>query len=252
MAYGLIHLIQEIRFMLSFKKLSDSDLQVLNDKFPYYRNLNSAHQEDFRKRVLYFLYHKSFIPRGGLPSVTREMKILVAATAVMVSFGFENVHLRHFSKILIYPDDYFSTINKQYHQGEVNPRLGIIVLSWQNFIKGLTGDHDGVNLGIHEMAHALNLENRIHYNRESNFFNPQKWKRFIVEAKRELEKMNNGESDFFRESAAINSHEFFAVTLEAFFEKPLEFRSYNEGLYKALVFLLQQDPIVLTSKRDLA
>jgi MtfA peptidase len=176
------------------------------------------------------------------------MKLLIGATAVMVSFGFENVHLRHFSKILIYPDDYFSTINKQYHQGEVNPRLGIIVLSWQNFLNGFTGKHDGVNLGIHEMAHALNLENRIHYNRESNFFNPQKWKRFIVEAKKELENMKNGESDFFRASAAINSHEFFAVTLEAFFEKPIEFRSYNGGLYKSLVFLLQQDPIVLTGK----
>lgn len=252
MAYGLIHLIRQIRFMLSFKKLSDNDVQVLTEKFPYYRNLKAVHQDDFRKRLLYFLYHKSFIPRGGLPGITREMKLLIGATAVMVSFGFENVRLRHFSKILVYPDNYFSTINKQYHQGEVNPRLGIIVLSWQNFINGFKGNEDGVNLGIHEMAHALNLENRIHYNRESNFFNPQKWKRFIVEAKKELVKMKNGESDFFRASAALNSHEFFAVTLEAFFEKPVEFKSYNEGLYKSLVFLLQQDPIVLTGKHSLA
>ncbi len=178
--------------------------------------------------------------------VTREMELLIGATAVMVGFGFRNVMLKHFGKILIYPDNYYSTINQQYHQGEVNPKLGLVVLSWKSFVKGLANDNDGVNLGIHEMAHALKLENQIHYNRESNFFNPNRWVQYSILAQKEMENIHQGHSKFFRESAAKNPHEFFAVAMEAFFERSVEFREYNESLYVAMVFLLKQDPISLS------
>ena len=187
------------------------------------------------------------IPRGGLKQTTREMQLLIGATAVMVTFGFRGVSLKHFKKILIYPDNYFSTINQQYHQGEVNPKLGIIVLSWRNFAEGFLYPTDGVNLGIHEIAHALKLENQIHYNRESNFFNPDRWETYAQLAAMEIRKIQSGELSIFRPSAGKNSHEFFAVALETFFEKSAELKEYNPEFYQALVFLLKQDPLVLGS-----
>ncbi|MFC0263574.1 zinc-dependent peptidase [Fontibacter flavus] len=251
----IFHLIQslqalfsEIRMLLFFKKLSIEDVSVLKKFFPYYRNLSDDHQREFIERLRYILVSKTFVPRGGLKEITREMELLISATAVMVTFGFRQVKLSHFSKILVYPDDYYSTINKKYHRGEVNPKLGIIVLSWKSFVDGFLQVNDGVNLGIHEMAHALKLENQIHYNQESNFFNPQRWKVFAKFAHEEILKIKSGKVSFFRESAAIDSHEFFAVALESFFEKPSDFKNYHPELYQALVFLLKQDPIVLSGK----
>jgi Mlc titration factor MtfA (ptsG expression regulator) len=174
------------------------------------------------------------------------MELLIGATAVMVTFGFRQVRLKHFSKILVYPDNYYSTINKKYHKGEVNPKLGIIVLSWNSFLQGLSLPNDGMNLGIHEMAHALKLENQIHYNKESDFFNPKRWVIYADLAKEEMEKIKSGKSSFFRDSASKDPHEFFAIALENFFEKPSDFQEYNPELYKSLVFLLKQDPLVLT------
>lgn len=242
---GLFTLGQELLLLLNIKSLHKGDIQVLQKHFPYFRNLNSKHQKEFKQRLARFIAQKRMIPRGGLKQVNREMQLLIGATAVMVTFGFRGVSLKHFKKILIYPDNYFSTINQQYHQGEVNPKLGVIVLSWRNFAEGFMYPNDGVNLGIHEMAHALKLENQIHYNRDSNFFNPARWEKYAELAHQEIRKIQSGESSIFRSSAGKNSHEFFAVALETFFEKSAELKEYNPYFYQALVFLLKQDPLVL-------
>ncbi|MCH7403469.1 zinc-dependent peptidase [Belliella kenyensis] len=230
------------------QKLSPQDKKVLTNLFSYFAGLSSVHKEEFAEKVEWFIAEKEFLPRGDLKVVTQEMKLLIAATAVMVTFGYPRVRLKHFSKILIYPDSYYSTINKQYHQGEVNPRLGIIVLSWENFVKGFIDQENGVNLGIHEIAHAMKLENQIHYNRESRFFNPDLWERYAEQAKLEMGKIRNNQKSLFRESAGINAHEFFAVALETFFEKSSTFKAYNKELYQSLVYLLRQDPLVIASR----
>jgi Mlc titration factor MtfA (ptsG expression regulator) len=236
---------KNLKVRIAKKKLNKQDIAVLQNLFPYYAKLSQEHKQEFIEKVEWFIAEKDFLPRGELKSVTAEMKLLISATAVMVTFGFPSVTLRHFRKILIYPDSYYSTINQQYHQGEVNPKLGIIVLSWENFVRGFINQEDGINLGIHEIAHAMKLENQIHYNSESNFFNPTLWGRYAENAALEIEKILNGEQTIFRSSAANNQHEFFAVALEVFFERSADLKSYNQRLYQSLVYLLKQDPMVL-------
>jgi MtfA peptidase len=236
---------RNIKLRLAKEKLTQQDKAILLKLFSYYTRLNATHKREFEEKVEWFIAEKHFLPRGDLKAVTQEMKLLIAATAVMVTFGYPRVTLKHFRKILIYPDSYYSTINQQYHQGEVNPKLGIIVLSWENFVRGFINQEDGINLGVHEIAHAMKLENQIHYNHESNFFNPTLWRRYAEHADVETEKILNGEQTIFRSSAAKNQHEFFAVALEVFFERSVELKSYNQKLYQSLVYLLKQDPIVL-------
>jgi Mlc titration factor MtfA (ptsG expression regulator) len=226
-------------------RLSQEDKETLEKYFPYYSNLKPAHQKEFRHKLQLILTQKRFFARGGLDRVSAEMKVLIGATIVQVTFGYRNVWLKHFNKILIYPNTYFSNISKTYHRGEVNPRHGIIVLSWECFVRGLALDHDGVNLGIHEIAHALKLENQIQYNGESNFFNPKLWQKYSELAAQEKELLKQGEDDFFRERGAVDLHEFFAVALENFFERPDEFKRRKLEMYQVLVMLLQQDPLTL-------
>jgi len=239
-------LIQEIRLFFGIKPLEKEDLDILDRFFPYYKKLKPQHKDEFQERLAYFIASKKFIPRGELKEISREMELLVGATAVMVTFGFKNLKLKNFSKILLYPDNYYSTINKTYHQGEVNPRLGIIVISWKSFVEGFLEPNNGINLGVHEMAHALKLENQIQ-NEESNFFNVSAWRKYEKLAKLEMNKLRENQASIFRPSASKNIHEFFAVSLETFFEIPQRLKDYDKELYKSLVYLLQQDPIVLSN-----
>ncbi len=220
--------------------------RLLQQHSQYYQQLSPYHQNRFEKRVQQFIQLKRFIPRN-MPQVTDEMKVLIAASAVQLTFGLPNVFLLHFHTILIYPDSYYSTISKRYHKGEVNPAFGMIVLSWKDFIDGLTIPDDSLNLGLHEMAHALRLENVVR-NDEHNFLKPHILEQWEIESEQERAKIRHGESHFFRQYAASDDDEFFAIAVENFFERPKQFWEELPHLYRTLSLLLNQDPLLLVGE----
>jgi MtfA peptidase len=216
---------------------------ILQKYFGYYQRLTPADKNKFAQKVARFIYGKRFVPRG-VDEVTIEARVLIAASAVQLTFGLPDIYLAHFRRILVYRDDYYSSITKRYHKGEVNPMFGIIVLSWQSFIDGYIYPTDSRNLGLHEMAHALRLENVIR-NEEYHFFDEDLLAvldRFAVDYCGGM--ITRGE-DFFREYACTNVHEFFAVAVENFFERSADFKREFPDLYNVLVRLLNQDPMML-------
>ena len=207
----------------------------------YYQLLSPDERKIFEKRVQKFISQKQFIARG-FDRVTDEMKALIAGTAIQLTFGLPSVYLRHFKRILVYQDSYYSEISKRYHKGEVNVG-GIIVLSWKSFLDGIADNTDGRNLGLHEIAHALRLENAIR-NDEFGFLDQKlltKWTSLCYE---EIERISLGNGRFFRQYAATDSQEFFAVAVENFFERPVEFHAYQPELYRTLAAMLNQDPLL--------
>jgi MtfA peptidase len=216
---------------------------ILQKYFPYYRELSEQNKSRFEMKVTNFIYGKKFIPRN-VDEVTLEAKVLIAASAVQLTFGLPHVYLRHFNKILVYPDNYYSSITKRYHKGEVNPRFGIIVLSWQAFVDGYIDQTDSINLGLHEMAHALRLENIIRED-ESEIIDADHLEQFDAWADKICEGQDGTAPMFFRPYACVNKHEFFSVAVENFFERPAAFRTALPQLYGILASLLNQDPLAL-------
>lgn len=216
---------------------------ILQKYFRYYQVLSAVNKGRFERKVCNFLYSKQFIPRN-INEVPIEARILIAASAVQLTFGLPNIYLQYFDKILVYPNEYYSSITKQYHKGEVNPRFGIIVLSWKNFVEGYLKPIDSVNLGLHEMAHALRLENIIR-NEEFKFFDEELVDRFDEYARAMCRDLNSY-GNFFRPYAYTNEHEFFSVAIENFFERSEPFKKQIPELYVILTRLLGQDPLKLT------
>lgn len=234
---------EQSRILLFRRKLNSKELQILENKFHFFGRLNPKHRRDFLEKMEIILSSKKFIGKGGIVEVTSEMEILISATIAMVTFGWKRLRLAHFHTILIYPNVYFSTSGKAYHRGEVNPKFGLIVVSWKCFVDGFLDKNDGINLGIHEVAHALKLANQIDTDGEKEF-DSLAWKEYKSQVPSEIEKVKAGENSFFRESAGLNEHEFFAVALESFFERPWEFFRAKQEFYMVLVRLLKQDPRV--------
>lgn len=220
--------------------------EILVNYFPYYSRLENSQKNVFEQKLLYFILSKKFIPRQ-FKQVTLEMKVMIGACAVQLTFGLPRVYLSHFDKILIYPNDYYSSITKQFHKGEVNPAFGTIVLSWKSFVSGYIHHVDAVNLGLHEMAHALRLENIIH-NDEYGFFDNELVGQLDEVANRMCNSTAATDESFLRKYACVNTHEFFSVAIENFFERPVEFKAAMPGVYDMLARLLNQDPAILMSK----
>lgn len=175
--------------------------------------------------------------------VTWEMKVLISASAIQLTFGFPKVHLSFFRHILIYPDSFYSNANQQHHRGEVNPKAKAIVLSWKHFVEGYLKE-DGRNLGLHEMAHALRLENQV-MNQEYDFLDKELLREWEEHAHNTMDEINSGKETFFREYGGVNNEEFFAVAVENYFERPIDFKEKHLLTYQTLCKLLRQDPVLL-------
>ncbi len=228
-------------FSLFTNRLNVSQKVILFKYSDYYIRLKPHYKKEFEKRVAHFIWNKQFLARQ-MSSVTEEMQVLIASVAIQLTFGLPKVYLSHFTKILVYPTAYYSTINKTYHKGEVNPRFGLIVLSWDAFVAGMRKRTDGLSLGLHEFAHALHLENRIK-NSEYGYFNAQVWDAYLYQSHKERITIEIGTNPFFRKYASIDEYEFFAVAVELFFEQSQALNDYNTILYITLTRLLGQNPL---------
>ena len=225
--------------------LNSAQKEKLNSHFQFYQQLPPKSKALFEYRVAKFIRMKEFVPRN-MTHVTEEMQVLIAASAIQLTFGYPKVFLSYFRYVIVFPDQFFSNSGQRYHKGEVNPKAKAIVLSWKHFVEGYSKS-DGVNLGLHEMAHALQLENIV-MNDEYDFLDSEAIKHWQALASAEIVRIQNDAASFFREYGASNHAEFFAVAVENFFERPVAFHDYQPALYSALARLLKQDPMLLSHK----
>lgn len=229
------------RVILKLYKLSLSEKEVLKLYSPYYNNLPDAFlKRRFERKVARFLRKKKFISRVRAGYVSKTQKLHIAACAVEITFGLPEIYLQHFDKVILYDSDYYSTITRKYHKGEVNVR-GVIVLSWQHFKEGYELPDNGHNLGLHEMAHALLLENKV-TNDEFDYLSPK----YLSELVTYIEEVRGNPyhpiRSFFRSYAFTDDFEFFSVAVESFFEKTEEFIAADRVLYSIIREVLNQDP----------
>jgi len=142
--------------------------QLLITNFIVYKLLDEKGRKFFEKRVCRFIDMKNFRAGKSIAEITDEMRIMVAASAIQITYGYPDVYFKHFKTIILFAEEYYSRITGFYHEGEVNAG-GAIVLSWKNFLSGFRDMTDGRNLALHEMAHALRLTDIVD-NEEYDFF----------------------------------------------------------------------------------
>jgi hypothetical protein len=113
----------------------------------------------------------------------------------------------------------------------------VIKLSTKWLLEGDLDVNDGVNLGIHEFAHAIMLD--LFVGEEGNDFyeNFMKYKQVARKHIDEIE-----QKKLFRDYAFTNDQEFFAVSTEVFFETPLVLLNQVPELYEAMCKLYNQKP----------
>jgi len=222
------------------RRLDDNKKSVLFNQFKFYNKLEPKHQRIFEHRVASFIKDKYFIGREGL-EVTEEMKVLISATAVMLTFGFRDFYIGLLNRIFIYPNEFYSLAREEYHKGEFNPKLKTLVLSWKDFRKGFENYHDNINLGIHEFAHAIHLNSIKERDISSTIFSDSfKELTDLLSNKEQLRKALIT-SKYFREYAYTNQFEFLAVVIETFIESPDELKSQFPEVYDKTKQMLNFD-----------
>jgi MtfA peptidase len=208
-------------------------------EFRYFQNLSSAGKSKFIKRVVHFINSKKFIGHHGL-HVTGEMRVLIASSAVQLTFGLKKYILTHYHTIRLYPEAFYSRMLDAHLKGGTSEG-GTISLSWADFKDGYADHDDKYNLGLHEMAHALKLDLIKGYDFDQRF--AAYFDQWHEVALKTFQKMSMGSATFLREYGGTNMHEFFAVCVEHFFEVPAQLKKEMPHIYYHLAYLLNQDPL---------
>lgn len=215
------------------KTLEPSYASMLQREFSFYSRLSERHKSYFRHRVAAFIEKYSIVGREGL-IVTEEMKVKIAATSVMLTFGFRGYLSDLFSVIILYPDAFLSANGEDYHKGEFNPLAGAVVFSWKHFEEGMEYGNDNLNLGLHEFAHVLHFDSRRRRRSRmgtSSVIYIDMFDKIMQSLQLPQNRQLLADAGYLRDYAYTNQYEFIAVVLEHFFETPSEFRRRLPALY---------------------
>ena len=212
---------------------------ALTKHLPYFGFLTFPEQQKFIERLNKFIANKTFNIHDE--SGFKEMPILISASAIQLSFGLEHYILPNFKIINIYPEEFIAmepTI--RYLEGNVDAYN--INISWKYFLKGFQLPDDGDNVGLHEMAHAYYYENfDTHDSKDMRFIHGfNKFNACGAEIFQNITQNNDG---MYSDYAKRNFQEFWAESVELFFEKPKELRNKYHELYQCICETLNQDPL---------
>jgi Mlc titration factor MtfA (ptsG expression regulator) len=218
--------------------IPDEQYQKLLDKYlPYYRKLFPDLKDKFLNRTKKFLASKTFLIKSNQPFI--EMPVLISATAVQLTFGMDDYLLPYFQYIRVYPEEYFAKDSLRVLAGHVYGNT--ITLAWNHFLKGHEEYTDGVNVGLHEMSHALYFQHvQADVIKSRSFIS--NFNEVMEEGQEVYELKKSHPCELFTTNAYRNLQEFWAESVELFFERPTELKRENAELYDSLKDILNQDP----------
>ena len=218
--------------------LAADDLhRILQKRFWYYRQLNQHYQQVFVFRLQVFLARKTFIIKAS--EGVREMPVLVSASAVQLTFGLPDFTLSFYRYIRIYPAEFVSEDFTKILVGNVTSN--IITVAWTHFLDGYQDEQDGANLGLHEMSHALYFQKiEVEAGYAKTF--AKQFRHLFYLCQHAFESEVAGHKNLYSAYAEKDLQEFWAESVELFFEKPALLREHYHLVFDQMLLLLNQDP----------
>lgn len=217
---------------------------MLEKRFPYYQRLNIANKEAFRKRLHRFIQGKIFVIKDD--EGFREMPVLVCAAAVQLTFGLKAYTLPFYRYIRIFPEEFISHDYRRILAGNVSHN--IISVAWNHLLQGYENALDGANVGLHEMSHALYFQKVEVEKKYAKTFN-RRFQHLMEACKHAAQEEQCGKANLYSAYADKNEQEFWAETVELFFERPADLSATYPSVYAATVTLLGQNPLNKTAPR---
>ena len=237
-------------FLNKKKVVNETPAITLNYKallelhIPYYQHLDADRKLLFERKVARLLADITI--EGVGTTVSDADKVMIAASAVIPIFGFNDWKYRNLTNVILYPDTFDSDFQ---FEGENRSILGMVgsgymngqmILSRAALTKGFSKSAGKENTAIHEFVHLLDKSDGATDGVPESLLAHQyvmPWLKMIYQ---EIHKIEAGRSDI-NPYAITNEAEFLAVVSEYFFQKPNELKHKHPELYDMLSTIFLQD-----------
>ncbi len=214
---------------------------ILEKEVGLYRYLPPNIRRTLHRRVERFLSEVEIGPSAELPELSTRMKIGIAGQACLLLLTKRRIKFDGLRSIVVYPG--FCDYNDMAGHSSIS---GVITVAIQSSRLGGRDPKDGYNVILHEFAHQLDFENPFLRGMPmvANIFHWPRWVRCLSCERRRLKR--GEQSGLFNHlrthPAARDPHEFFAYSVEHFFERPHETKAEHPELYALLVAFFEIDP----------
>jgi len=259
--FGLLK--EQRRRRLRTQPFPEKWLATIKRNVLFSRRLPPNDQGELLGHVQVFLGEKRFEGCGGL-QLTDEVCLTIASQACLLLLHRETDYFPHLLTILVYPSTYMVdetrhvegplwSEGKTARLGETGRRLGTLVLAWDAAKSGAADPCDGKNVVLHEFAHQLDYENGTEDGAPLLATRAQQlsWQRVMrIEFASLRAAEETGVPTLLDIYGATNPAEFFAVCVEAFFERPRALRARHPRLYAELQTYFRQDPALFSAEAE--
>lgn len=218
-------------------------IALLAQTVPYYQRLSDPEKSRFAAKVKEFL--ETINIEGIRTTVEPLDRVLIAAAAVMPSFGFPNWKYFNLTNIILYP----GAFDEEYRlDGDRRPIAGMVgsgalngqmLLSRPAVRAGFFDGHGKHNTALHEFVHLLDKADGIVDGVPEKFLRhtqTEEWERIV---QHEIHRIEQGDSDI-NPYGAMNHGEFLAVSAEYFFQQPERMKEEHPDLYRMLSLIFNQ------------
>ena len=227
----------------------------------FFRRLSASDRTELLGHIQVFLAEKRFEGCGGF-EITDEVRVTIAAQACLLLLHRRTEYFPGLLTILVYPMTYMVEEKRQVGEhlweegtvsrlGETGRRMGSLVLSWGAVKHGAADPADGKNVVLHEFAHQLDFENHAADGVPGLATREQQlaWAAVMRSEFASLRAADeSGIPTLLDTYGARDPAEFFAVSVEAFFERPCALRARHPKLYAELRKYFQQDPVEFSTE----
>jgi Mlc titration factor MtfA (ptsG expression regulator) len=231
-------------------------LATINRNVAFFHRLSARDQIELLGHVQIFLAEKRFEGCDGL-EITGEVRVTIAAQACLLLLHRKTDYFPHLLTILVYPSTYVAEERRHLHGhvwqegkmarlGETGRWLNALVLAWEAVKSGAADPADGKNVVLHEFAHQLDYENHAEDGAPALETRDQQfsWQKVMQSEFASLRAADEtGVPTLLDTYGASDPAEFFAVSVEAFFERPCALRARHPRLYSELKKYFRQDPV---------
>ena len=238
-------------------------LTLIQRHVAFFNRLSGSDRTELLGHIQVFLAEKRFEGCGGL-AITDEVRVTIAAQACLLLLHRRTDYFPQLLTILVYPLTYMAEEKRQVGEhlweegtvsrlGETGRRMGSLVLSWGAVKHSAADPADGKNVVLHEFAHQLDFENDAADGVPELATGDQQlaWADVMRSEFASLRAADqNGIPTLLDTYGATNPVEFFAVSVEAFFEQPRALRAHHPKLYAELRRYFQQDPVEFSAERN--
>jgi MtfA peptidase len=253
---------QQRRRRLRARPFPKDWLKLVERHVVFFHKLNGSDRAELLGHIQVFLAEKRFEGCGGLV-INNEIRVTIAAQACLLLLHRKTDYFPRLLTILVYPLTYMVQEDHQVGEhvwqegtvsrlGETGRRMGSLVLSWGAVKHGAADPSDGKNVVLHEFAHQLDYENYAADGVPGLATQEEQltWSEVMGTEFASLRAADEtGIPTLLDTYGAIDPAEFFAVSVEAFFEQPRALRARHPKLYAELQKYFQQDPVEYSAER---